>query len=220
MASLVLTIHSKTPELRKISKVIEALESGAVILYPSDTGFSLGCALSKKEAIQRIRLIKQIPDSKYLTFLCDSLSNVAEFAKVSNLAYKTIKRLIPGPYTFILPASKMVPRYAQDPKRKTAGIRVPDNIICKALLKSLNMPIISISAKKSDTDTLQSPEDIIKFYTPLVDVAVLSDEYNFAGESTIIDMTSDEFTLIRKGAGFAKVAELIENEEDTELKIA
>jgi tRNA threonylcarbamoyl adenosine modification protein (Sua5/YciO/YrdC/YwlC family) len=97
MASLVLSIHSKNPELRKIEKVVEALHDGAVILYPTDTGFTLGCELSNKEAINRIRTIRKIPDSKAMTFLCNSLSNIAEFAKVSNTAYKTIKALIPVP---------------------------------------------------------------------------------------------------------------------------
>ena len=108
MATAILNLHPQTPELRKIDKVVDALRQGAVILYPTDTGFTLGCALSNKEAIQRIRLIRRLPDSKSMTFLCSSLSNVAEFAKVSNIAYRTIKSLIPGPYTFILPASSVL----------------------------------------------------------------------------------------------------------------
>lgn len=214
MASEVLTIHSKTPEIRKIAKVVEALHDGAVILYPTDTGFTLGCELSNKEAISRIRAIRKIPENKQMTFLCGSLSNLSEFARVSNVAYKTIKSLVPGPYTFILPATKMVPKFAQEPKRKTAGIRVPDNILSQILLKNLETPIISISAKKDDGDYYSHPDDVIEAMAPFVDIAVRSDEYNFVGESTLIDMTTDEFSIIRHGAGIAKVLEFVEINEE------
>lgn len=137
MASEILTIHSKTPEIRKIKMVADTLRNGGVILYPTDTGFTLGCELANKSAIAKLRAIRKLPMSKSLTFLCDSLSNIAEFAKVSNKAYKTIKSLIPGPYTFVLPASKNVPKFAQNPKRKTAGIRVPQNDLSQLLLMNL-----------------------------------------------------------------------------------
>ena len=210
MGALILTVHSKTPELRKIGKVVEALRDGAVILYPTDTGFSLGCELSNKEAISRLRAIRRLPGKKALTFLCGSLSNIAEFAKVSNYAYRTIKRLIPGPYTFILPASKHVPRLAQNPKRKTAGIRVPDNILSQLLLKNLGEPIISITAKIEGTENSTEPDDLIRIFSPMVDVAVNSDEYFFTGESTVINMTNDEFTIFRPGAGLEKALEFID----------
>ncbi len=209
MAAEILNIHHLTPELRKISKVADAIKNGAVILYPTDTGFTLGCALSNKEAITRLRQIRRLPDNKALTFLCDSLSNIAEFAKVSNLAYKTIKRLIPGPYTFVLPASKLVPKLAQDAKRKTSGIRVPNNDLSTLLLKDVGSPIISISAKLDTDDFDRNPERIIEAFAPMVDIAVSSDEYSFTGESTVIDMTTDEFKIMREGAGVDKAFEFI-----------
>ena len=214
MASEILSIHSKTPEIRKIRKVAEALRNGAVILYPADTGFMLGCELSNRDAIDRIRTIRRLPPHKEMTFLCDSLSNISEFGKVSNLAYKTLKRLIPGPFTFILPATKLVPKFAQDSQRKTAGIRVPDNDLSQLLLIELGMPLISISAKFPDTGSSQSPDEVLNSYYKLVDVAVNSDEYHFVGESTIIDMTTDEFKVLRHGAGIAKVIEYVEMNED------
>lgn len=210
MSALILSIHSKTPELRKIAKVVDALRDGAVILYPTDTGFSLGCELSNKEAIHRIRTIRRLPESKSMTFLCGSLSNLSEFAKVSNSAYRTIKRLIPGPFTFILPASKLVPKFAQNPKRNTAGIRIPDNDLSQLLLKDLGQPIISISAKRENGEPFENYDELITAYAPLVDVAVQSDEYSFAGESTIIDMTSDEYSILRKGAEYEKALEFID----------
>ncbi|MBX3042833.1 MAG: threonylcarbamoyl-AMP synthase [Candidatus Kapabacteria bacterium] len=208
MSALVLNIHQETPEANKIEKVVSAIRDGAVILYPTDTQFTLGCALSNKEAISRLRSIRQLPDNQSLTFLCDSLSNVSEFAKVSDEAYKLIKRLIPGPYTFILPASKLVPKFAQNPKRLTAGIRVPQNNLSQALLKSHGFPIISISAKLPDKN-FEHPDEIIEAFSKFVDIAVSSDKYSFEGESSIIDLTSDEFQILREGAGMSKLREFI-----------
>lgn len=215
MASQILTIHSQTPELRKIKMVADALRDGAVALYPTDTGFSLGCELANKNAIGRIRAIRKLPDTQSLTFLCDSLANISEFAKVENKAYKTIKALIPGPYTFILPATKMTPKFAQNPKRSTAGIRVPDNALSQLLLKELGGPIISISAKPAEgAGAFPDYDDLVAHFAPRVDIAVRSGSYDFAGESTIIDMTEDDFYIARRGAGFEKVLEFVQDERD------
>jgi tRNA threonylcarbamoyl adenosine modification protein (Sua5/YciO/YrdC/YwlC family) len=208
MASLTLEIHSTTPETYKISKTVAALREGAVALYPTDTGFALGCCLSQKSAITKIRQIRRLPSDKHLTFLCDSLSNIAEYAKVSNHAYRAIKRLIPGPFTFILPATKAVPHYAVDPKRKTTGIRVPDNRIALALLEELSTPIISITAR-SDEDEFDSPDEILSAFAPMVDVVVVPNEYSFTGESTVIDMTHDAFSLVRRGARLSDALEAL-----------
>lgn len=214
MATQILTIHSETPEIRKIKIVADALQNGSVILYPTDTGFSLGCELSNKSAISKLRAIRHLPEHKSLTFLCDSLSNIAEFAKVTNKAYKTIKALIPGPYTFILPASKQVPKFAQNPKRKTSGIRVPENDLSQLLLKYVGQPIISITARMENEDYIKKPDELVDFFAPKVDLAVRSDNYHFVGESTVIDMTTDEFTIKRHGAGIGKVLEFVNFEED------
>ncbi|MFP4370555.1 MAG: L-threonylcarbamoyladenylate synthase [Candidatus Kapaibacterium sp.] len=214
MGALVLSIHPETPELRKISTVAEKLRDGAVILYPTDTGYSLGCALSNKEAISRIRSIRRMPDSQSLTFMTDSLTNIAEFAKVSNHAYKTIKRLIPGPYTFILPASKNVPKFAQNPKRKTAGIRVPEHDLSQLLLKELGSPIISISAKTEDGEIIENHDELVKYFLQKVDVAVNQEGHDFTGESTVIDMTEEVFSILREGAGLEKARKFIEYETE------
>ena len=210
MAAELLSIHSQTPEMRKIRKVVEALRDGAVILYPSDTGFTLGCNLSNKDGVERIRKIRKLNPDKRLTFLCYSLSNISEYARVSNMAYKTLKRLIPGPYTFILPATKFVPKYAVDSKRKTTGIRVPENTLSQLILKELEHPMISISAKTETDNHYQYPEIILSRFGPQVDIALTSDVLNFVGESTIIDMTTDDFSIIRQGAGFGKILEISE----------
>ncbi len=214
MASQILKIHYQTPEIRKIKTVAKALDDGAVILYPTDTGFTLGCELSNKNAIARLRQIRRLPENKPLTFLCDSLTNISEFAKVNNKAYKTIRGLIPGPFTFILPASKAVPKFAQNPKRKTAGIRVPDNDLSQLLLLNVGQPIISISARIPGDEMNSDYEKVFDYFAKQVDIAVELDEYNFVGESTVIDMTGDEFVIVRHGAGIAKVLEFVDMEED------
>ena len=208
MASLTVELHAITPETYKIRKVLDAVRDGAVVLYPTDTGFALGCCLSKKQAITRVRQIRRLPEHKHLSFICDSLTNISEFAKVSNHAYKVIRRLIPGPFTFILPATKAVPHYALDPKRKTAGIRVPDSTIALTLLRELGNPLISITAKHDDQD-FDSPDALVAALSPLVDVVITPHEYAFFGESTVIDMTQEEFHLVRRGARIDEVLEHI-----------
>lgn len=213
MSAKIYVIHPKNPEIRKIQNVATALNDGAVIIYPTDTGYTLGCNLSNKEGIARIRQLRNIPEGKSLTFLCDSLTRLSDFARVSNKAYKTMRRLVPGPYTFILPASKLVPYFAQDTKRKTAGIRIPDNILSLFLLKELGHPIISISAKIGDNPDA-SYDEILEYYFKLVDVAVKVEEPVFLGPSTIIDMTTDEFKILREGAGTDKLKEYIYSLEE------
>ncbi|MDR0927028.1 MAG: threonylcarbamoyl-AMP synthase [Ignavibacteria bacterium] len=202
-------IHSQNPEGRKINQVVQGLREGGVLLYPTDTGFTLGCELGNKNAIEKLRRIRKISDKKSLTFLCNGLSNISDYARISNLAYRTIKRLIPGPYTFILPATKLVPTLALNPLRKTAGIRVPDNVIAQSLIEAMEMPIISISAKIDTEDEddfiYLQPDEIIDKFTRLVDIVISTDDYDFQGESTVIDMVTDEFKIIREGAGFENI---------------
>lgn len=206
MASEKIMLHHKTPEVNKVEKIANRIKDGAVILYPTDTGFALGCALSNKAGITKIRQLRKLKENKSLTFLCDSLSHISEFAKVDNQAYRFIKSLIPGTYTFILPASKEVPNFAQDPKRNTAGIRVPDYAITKSIIKEVGQPIISISAKIDDSDS-HSHEEIFDFFANQVDIAIEAEEYNFTKQdSTVIDLTKDEsFEIIREGAGYEEV---------------
>ena len=204
MANEILNIHSETPEMRKVKMAADALKDGAVILYPTDSGFSLGCDLSNKEAIDKIRLIRRLDKDHQLTFLCRDLANISEFAQVNNVAYRTIKSLIPGPYTFILPASKKVPHFAYNPKRSTAGIRVPNNQLVQLLLKDVGNPILAISAKL-EGNIAPTPEEIIDFFGKQVDLTVTSDSYAFEGESSVIDMTKTDFEIIRRGAGADKL---------------
>jgi tRNA threonylcarbamoyl adenosine modification protein (Sua5/YciO/YrdC/YwlC family) len=139
-------LHPETPQSRSIEQIVQALQGGAVMLYPTDTVYAIGCDLNSKSAVQRVRQIKQLSNNKPLTFLCSSLSNIAHYAQVSNSNYRMMKSMVPGPYTFILPTTKLVPKLVMDPKRKTTGIRVPDSAVCLALIEALGNPIISTSA--------------------------------------------------------------------------
>ena len=205
-------VHPDTPQARSIEQIKTALHNGAVMLYPTDTVYAIGCNLKSKSAVQRVRRIKQLSNDKPLTFLCPSLSNVATYAWVSDSAYRTMKRLVPGPYTFVLPATKLVPQLVMDPKRKTTGIRVPASPVCQALLQALDNPIISTSAhlvSEDETDLTDvgetngffSKAELFDSMDKLVD-AIVDDGRELAFEvSTILDLTAEEPVVVRQGLG-------------------
>ena len=210
------TVHPNNPQVRTIGSVKDALQNGAVMLYPTDTVYAIGCDLNFKSAVERVRKIKQLANDKPLTFLCPSLSNVATYARVSDTAYRIMKHLIPGPYTFLLPATKLVPRLVQDPKRKTTGIRVPDNAVCLALLNALGNPIISTSAHlledeqgralTGETQSNISRVELFDSLDKLVDLIVDDGSEPGYEVSTIIDLTTDSPAIARKGKGWEEVA--------------
>ncbi len=183
------------------------------MLYPTDTVYAIGCDLSDKSAIKRVRQLKQIANDKPLTFLCSSLSNIASYAHVSDPAYRIIKHLIPGPYTFLLPATKSVPKLVVNPKRRTTGIRVPKSPICKALIESLDNPVISTSAlsivRNSTEDDIEalSKADLFDRMDKQVDVILDSDSDLRYQVSTILDLTSDLPTVTRQGLDWQKAIE-------------
>lgn len=205
-------VHPDTPQARSIEQIKQALQDGAVMLYPTDTVYAIGCDLKSKSAVQRVRRIKQLSNDKPLTFLCASLSDVATYAWVSDSAYRTMKRLIPGAYTFLLPATKLVPQLVMSPKRKTTGIRVPDHPVCQALLQALDNPIISTSAhlvSEDETDLTDvvekngffSKAELFDSMDKLVDV-IVDDGSELSFEvSTILDLTGDEPVVVRQGLG-------------------
>lgn len=205
------TLHPDNPQPRTVEQIRDALRSGAVMLYPTDTVYAIGCDMSSKSAIQRVRQIKQLANDKPLTFLCPSLSNIAQYAYVHDSAYRIMRRLLPGPYTFILPATKLVPKLVMSPKRKTTGIRVPDHAVCQALLQALENPIISTSAHVLEEesgraiDRYPSRFELFDSLEKLVDVIVDSNEEPGNQASTIIDLTSEEPILVRRGLGMEAV---------------
>lgn len=209
-------VHPQNPQDRIIHQVVKALQNGAVMLYPTDTVYAIGCDLRVKSAIERVRQIKQLSNDKPLTFLCSSLSNISDYAIVNDAAYRTIKRLIPGSYTFILPATKLVPRLVMSPKRKHTGIRVPNNQVCLSLLEGLGNPIISTSAYITTEEEGQAPvtrpvegsfgkAELFDSLDNFVDIIVDDTSDPSDQVSTIIDLTEDDPILIRKGKGWEAV---------------
>jgi tRNA threonylcarbamoyl adenosine modification protein (Sua5/YciO/YrdC/YwlC family) len=204
-------IHPETPQMRRIDEIVAALKNGAVMLYPTDTVYAIGCDLKSKVAVDRVRQIKRMSNDKPLTFLCESLSNISEYAVVADPAYRLMKHLIPGTYTFILPATKLVPKLVQDPKRKTTGIRVPKHPLCQILLDRLGNPVISASAHTQDDDGDQPTlgmekarlfDELEKFVDIIIDDG---SEPGMEG-STVLDMTTDPPVVIREGLGWTEAS--------------
>lgn len=180
------------------------------MLYPTDTVYAIGCDLNDKNAVQRVRQLKQLSNNKPLTFLCSSLSNIAEYAVVADNAYRLMRRLIPGPYTFLLPATKQVPKLVVEPKRKTTGIRVPDRPICQEILQNLGNPIISTSAHLPDQDEFVMAEKakLFDLFDKLVDIIIDDDREPGYQTSSIIDFTDKEPKVIREGLGWEALRDL------------
>ena len=208
-------VHPLTPQKDRIEKIKKALKDGAVMLYPTDTVYAIGCDLNAKSAIERVRQIKQLSNDKPLTFLCSSLSNITEYAVVSDEAYRIIKRLIPGPYTFLLPATKLVPRLVMNPKRKTTGIRVPSHPLCFTLVEALGNPIISTSAHITADFEGESPSaktenigkaELFDCLSKLVDIIVDDGSDPGYQVSTILDLTESEPIVVRRGLGWEAAA--------------
>lgn len=191
--TLMLSINADNPQQRLINRVCEVLEEGGLIVYPTDTFYGIGCNLFNKRGIQLIYRLKNRPFKKPFSFLCDSLKEVSRYALVSNYAYKTMKRLLPGPYTFILEGTRLVPKIMLT-RRKTVGIRVPDNKICLDIIRTFGRPIISTSAVFDDP---QSIEEAYGFFLDvIIDGGVL-----YQSPSSVVSLIDDIPEVIREGKG-------------------
>jgi len=188
-----LSINADNPQQRLINRVCEVLEEGGLIVYPTDTFYGIGCNLFNKRGIQLIYRLKNRPLKKPFSFLCDSLKEVSRYALVSNYAYKTMKRLLPGPYTFILEGTRLVPKIMLT-KRKTVGIRVPDNEICLDIIRTFGRPIISTSAVFDD------PQSIEEAYGSFLDV-IIDGGVLYQSPSSVVSLIDDIPEVIREGKG-------------------
>ena len=196
---MIISINPQNPQLRLVKRVIEVLKKGGVIGYPTDTIYGIGCDLFNKEAIERIYRLKKHNRNKPLSFICSNLKDISRYAYVSNYAYKTMRRLLPGAYTFILEATKLVPKMVMT-KQKTVGIRVPDNPICLALVRELGHPIISTSVYRPDEELYSDPWEIEERFGKSLDL-VIDGGIVAAEHSSIIDLTDEFPKVIRKGKG-------------------
>jgi len=197
---MILTINPKNPQSRLIRNVVEILKGGGAIGYPTDTIYGVGCDLFNQDAIRKIHRLKKIDGKKPLSFICSDLKDISRYAFVSNYAYKMMKRLLPGPYTFILKATKLVPKIAMT-KQQTVGIRIPDNKICLAIVRELDNPIISTSVNRPDEGGLYNdPSEIEERFGKQL-VLVIDGGVIVAEHSSIVDLTDETPKVIRKGKG-------------------
>lgn len=205
-------LHPETPHVKRIFEIADKIRQGAVLLVPTDSQYALSCDYKNKKGIDRIRTIRQLGDDDHLTLLCDSLSGIAKFAHISDRNFKLIKRLIPGPYTFILPATKEVPKLMVHPKKKTVGIRVPDYPICQGLIEEVGHPLLAITAKKPEMEenALEKfdREPFLRQFNKQVDVIIDNQQNLPAQETTIIDMTDDQTKILRRGLGVEHAEEV------------
>lgn len=193
-------IHPENPQARLINQAVEIIKKGGVIVYPTDSGYALGCAIGEKAAMDRIVAIRQLPENHNFTLVCSDLSEISTYAMVSNQAYRLIKNNTPNPYTFILPATKELPRRLMT-KRKTIGLRVPDNAIALALLEALGEPILSCSLMLPHTEMTESdPDEIRQHLERRVDL-IIHGGYLGQTPTTVIDLTEDSPVVIREGSG-------------------
>ncbi|TQV71600.1 threonylcarbamoyl-AMP synthase [Aliikangiella marina] len=194
-------IHPDNPQPRLISQAVACVRHGGLIVYPTDSGYALGCHIGDKKALDRIRQIRKLEKSHNFTLVCRDLSELAMFARVDNVSFRLLKNHTPGPYTFILRASPEVPNRLQHPKKKTIGIRVPDNAITMALLESLGEPLMSTSLILPDEEQpLFDPEEIYETLKGKVDLVINGGHVNDV-PTTVVDMLEGYPRVIRQGAG-------------------
>jgi tRNA threonylcarbamoyl adenosine modification protein (Sua5/YciO/YrdC/YwlC family) len=196
--AMLVPIESERPDPRTIRRAVQALEAGEVIAYPTDTVYGLGCDLFNKKAIDRLYQIKGMPRTQHLSFICPDLSNVAHYAVVENADYRLLRRLLPGPYTLVLMATREVPRLVQT-KKKTVGLRVPQNEIILSLARELGRPIISTSANVPGGEPMVDPDEIDDQFRGLS--MVLDAGAGGTLQTTIVDLTGPEPVVVREGAG-------------------
>ncbi len=198
---MLLHIHPQNPQTRLVKQVAECLKDGGVIIYPTDTIYGLGCDIMQHKAVERICKIKNIDSQKaQLSFICSNLSNLSDYTKsIDTPLYRMLKHYLPGPYTFILPASKQVPKILHG-KKSTIGLRVPDNIICNEILSALDNPILSASLPGDMVEAYTDPEIMHEHFGDKVDF-VINGGIGGMIPSTIVDCTTNDWTVTRQGLG-------------------
>lgn len=194
-------IHAETPQPRLVRQAVDIIQQGGVVIYPTDSSYALGCKLGDKAAVDRIRRLRRLDDKHNFTLICRDLSELGLFAKVDTVAFRLLKAHTPGPYTYILNATREVPRILMHPKRRTIGIRVPQNPIAQAILHELGEPLLSVSLILPDhKDALNDPYEIRDLLENQVDL-IIDGGYSSLEPSTVISMVDDDIQVIRVGCG-------------------
>ena len=198
---MLIKIYPENPNPKEVGKVVATLRDGGLVVYPTDTVYAIGCDALNVRAVERICRIKGVnPQKSNLSIICYDLSNISEYAKVSNAAFKLMKKNLPGPFTFILPTSSELPKIYKN--RKEVGIRVPDNNIVRTLVQELGNPLLTMSVHDADEiiEYSTDPELIEEKYGNQVDI-VIDGGYGGLEGSTVVDCTTDDFTVVRQGKG-------------------
>ncbi len=196
-------IHPDNPQARLIKQAVEIINKGGVIIYPTDSSYAIGCHLGDKKAMDKIRMIRQLDKDHNFTLVCRDLSEISHYAQVDNMNYRLMKTLTPGPYTFILPATREVPKRLLNPKRKTIGIRVPDNAVCTALLTELDQPLMSSTLSLPNEEyPLTDPHQIRLKLESMVDL-IIDGGYSGHEPTTVVSLIDDKPEILRQGLGSA-----------------
>lgn len=199
--SQIFAIHPDNPQSRLLRKAVTIINNGGLIVYPTDSGYALGCALGQKKALERIRQLRQLDKNHNMTLVCRDLSELGTYARVTNPIFRLLKAFTPGSYTFILQATSEVPRLMQHPKRKTVGLRIPDNLICQSLLEHLDAPLMSTTLILPGADApLSEPDSIRDLLGDRVDLIIDGGHCSHL-PTTIIDLTGDYPIILREGQG-------------------
>lgn len=194
-------VNPDNPQKRLINRAVEILHNGGIGVYPTDSCYALGCRIGDKQALDRIRLLRRLDDKHNLTLMCADLSEIGALAKVDNTAFRLIKSLTPGPFTFLLPATRDVPRRLRHPSRSTIGIRIPDDIVARDLLLALGEPLMSTSLILPDSEhPLTEPEDIRDRLDYALDF-ILAAGARGLEPTTVLDLVDGELQLVRQGLG-------------------
>lgn len=199
--AFLISIHPQNPQARLVRQAISAIRDGSVVVYPTDSSYALGCLIGDKEAMERIRRIRNADKNHNFTLVCRDLSEIARYARVDNSQYRLLKSFTPGPYTFLLEATREVPKRLQNPKRRTIGIRVPDNAIVRTLLAELGEPIMSSTLLlPGEAQSMTDPAEIKERLDHQVDL-VIDGGSGGVEPSSVVDLTSGVPVIVRRGRG-------------------
>ena len=195
------SVHPSHPQQRLLLRAAEIIAAGGLVVYPTDTTYALGCHIGDKQALDRIRLVRRLAKHHHFTLTCRDLSEISLYARVDDQSYRILKQLTPGPFTFLLPATREVPRRLVHPKRKTIGLRVPDHPVAQALLEALGEPMMSTSMRLPDADeAMADPQEIRRELEQSVDL-ILDGGHNGLIPTTVVDLTRDVPEVVRQGLG-------------------
>jgi tRNA threonylcarbamoyl adenosine modification protein (Sua5/YciO/YrdC/YwlC family) len=197
-------VHPENPQRRAVGQVVDLVREGGLIAYPTDSCFALGCQLGNQDGIERIRAIRRLDDKHHFTLVCQDFAQLGQFVHISNAVFRSIKAATPGSYTFILPATKEVPRRLLHPKKKTVGVRIPDHVVARALVEELGEPLLSSTLLLPDQDQpMTQGWEIKELLDHQLDAVVDSDDCGTV-PTTVIDFSDDFPEIIRVGAGDPK----------------